>query len=111
AFHGKLRRVDDLRIVLGVLQDALVDQARRPDDDVGCGDGGRPALGEQVRRARPGSHEHHPPLRLAVFAGGAGCVADWGALRAAVTGWGSFVAGLGYFGGASNHGNVTLWWF
>ena len=35
AFHGKLRRVDDLRMLARVGQDALVDQARRPDHDVG----------------------------------------------------------------------------
>ena len=96
AFHGKLRRVDDLRMLARVGQDALVDQARRPDDDVGCGDGARAALGEQIRRARAGSHEHHASLRLAAVTG-------WVA-----SGWGGFVAGLGYFGGGRNRDDVTL---
>ena len=72
ALHRKLRGVDDLRVLAGVGQDALVDQARRPDDDVGCGDGARAALGEQIRRAGARSHEHHASLRLAAVTGWSG---------------------------------------
>ena len=47
------------------------------------------AVGGRCGRARP--HEHHASLRLAAVTGGAG-----------------FVAGPGYFGGGSNHNDVTL---
>ena len=57
SFHGQLRGVDDLGARSCVLEDARVDQARGPDDDVGAADGLRTAKGDEVRSSRTRSDE------------------------------------------------------
>jgi len=93
ALHRQLGRVHDLGVFARVRQDAVVDQARRPDDDVGVFDGTCPALGEQIRRPRASPHEHHATLWLAAvtFGGGLGLL-------------------LACCGALINHSDVTLPW-
>ena len=61
ALHRQLRGVHYLRPRSRVVDDARMNQAGRPDHDVGRSDSGRAAQGDQVRCTGPGANEGHLP--------------------------------------------------